>query len=289
MIYRPLGRTGFETSVFGLGGESALYKHSQEAVDIITKAVDLGVNYFDTAPLYQDSELNYGDVLPHRRSQMFIATKTDQRDYGAAWDQFEQSLRRLNVQYVDLLQIHHLDRPDEIERIFAPDGAVRMVQEAKDQGLARFIGVTGHSDPKVLLEAINRHPFDTILMALNPAEIFIHSFQAELLPRAEELGMGIMAMKVFARGILLDRTGWGAEAPMRYVLSLPVSNAVIGVMNETQLERNVELVDQFEPLSPDQMEALEDEAGAYSTDVNFYRKGVNGDFPVPPNMMEEAL
>src|SRR5262245_22578920 len=136
MIYRPLGKTGFRTSALGLGGESALYKRSDQAVRIIERALAPGVNYFDTAPLYQDSELNYGEVLARRRNQMFMATKTDQRDYDGAWRQFEKSLTRLKVGRVDLLQIHHLDSPEEIDQIFAPQGAAKMVMEAKEQGLA---------------------------------------------------------------------------------------------------------------------------------------------------------
>jgi aryl-alcohol dehydrogenase-like predicted oxidoreductase len=203
MIYRRLGKTGVSVSAFGLGGESALYKLSDKAVRLVRRAYSLGVNYFDTAPLYQDSELVYGEALQGIRDKVFLATKTDQRDYDGAWRQFEASLRRLRVPWVDLLQIHHLDFMDEVDAILDPRyGALRMAEEARAQGLTRFVGVTGHSDPQVLLAAIERHPFDTILMALNPAEVHIESFQKDLLPRAVELDLGILAMKVFARGVL---------------------------------------------------------------------------------------
>lgn len=290
MIYRTLGRTGFRASVFGLGGESALYRRSDEAVALILRAVELGVNYFDTAPLYADSELNYGEILPENRGRMFIATKTDRRGYDDAWRQFEASLRRLRVESVDLLQIHHLDFPEETEAVLARDGAVRMAQEAKDQGLTRFIGVTGHSDPEVLLRAIESHPFDTILMALNPAEVHRLSFQERLLPRASELGMGIMAMKVLGRGRLFEVPDMDARAAIDYVLSLPVHVAVLGVMNEAQLERDAAIAANFRaPLRPADMRRMERAAGPVSDAVNFYRMGSGSPTPEFGEMPTETL
>lgn len=288
MQFRPLGKTGFYASALGLGGESALYKRGRDAARIIERAVELGINYYDTAPLYQDSELNYGDVLPAVRDHVFIATKTDQRDYDGAWRQFQDSLKRLRVDHVDLLQIHHLDFPGEVTEILSDRGAVRMAQEAKERGLARFIGVTGHSDPEVLLSAVDGHPFDAILIALNAGEAHVHSFQERLLPRAVELGMGVMAMKVLARGKILDAVP-DAEQAIRYVLSLPVSNVVIGVMNVRQLERNAEIVSRFAPLRADEMAALEAATAPHAREINFYRKGLEDmPFPVPSDMVTEA-
>jgi aryl-alcohol dehydrogenase-like predicted oxidoreductase len=289
MIYRWLGRTGFQTSALGLGGESALDKRSDKAVAIIERAITLGVNYFDTAPLYEESELNYGQVLPRRRDKMFIATKTDQRDYDSAWRQFENSLKRLRVDRVDLLQIHHLDSDEEIKAIFDKNGVVKMVNEAKDQGLTGFIGVTGHRDPDVLLSAITKGDFDTILLAVNPADIHVHSFMG-LIGEAMKREMGIMAMKVLARGKFTELLGWRATDPIHYVLSLGVSNAVIGVMNEAQLVKNAQTVSDWQMMPEDRMQALETATKAQAQDLNFYRKGnENMPFPRPPNMVTEAL
>jgi aryl-alcohol dehydrogenase-like predicted oxidoreductase len=290
MIYRPLGKTGVWTSALALGGESALYRRGPEAARIIDRAYGLGINYFDTAPLYAESELNLGDVLPSVRNGVFIATKTDRRDYDGAWRQFEESLQRLRTDHVDLLQIHHLDLDEELGEIFASSGAVRMLHEAKEQGLARFVGVTGHSDPDVLLTAINRYPFDTILMALNPAEVHVHSFQKRLLPRAVELEMGVMAMKVLARGEVFRFTP-GVEPPIRYALTLPTSNVVLGVMNEAQLERDAEVVSRFQPLRADEIAAIEDAASLHAQEVNYYRKGLieTAPFPTPETMTAEVL
>lgn len=293
MIYRTLGKTGFQASAFGLGGESALYERSDEAVGIILRALELGVNYLDTAPLYAESELNYGEALssaPDVRQSVFLATKTDRRRYDDAWRQFEASLKRLQTSYVDLLQIHHLDFQEELTAILARDGAVRMAMEAKEQGLARFVGVTGHSDPEVLLRAIEARPFDAILLALNPADVHRLSFRERLLPRARELGMGVMAMKVFARGRLFGVPGIDGRAAVHYVLSLPVDVAVIGVMNREQLERDAALASGFRaPLSAAEMARLERAAAPDEAAINFYRMGAGTPTPGFGDMPTEAL
>jgi aryl-alcohol dehydrogenase-like predicted oxidoreductase len=284
MKYRPLGRTGFRASIFGLGGESALYRKSQKAVDIIERAIRLGVNYFDTAPLYHDSELNYGEVLPHNRKRMFIATKTDQRDYSNAWRQFEKSLKRLKVDHVDLLQLHHVSFPEELKVLWSPMGALKMVHEAKQQGLTRFVGITGHMDPKVLLWGIEHYPFDTILMVTNPVEVHLHSFQDELLPEAVRQGMGIIGMKVMSRGVLFNAVP-NAKVLLNYAWSLPVSTAIVGVMNKEQLDRNVQIANTFMPLPEHAMDRLEDLTEPLEKTANFYRKGARDQhFPDYPNM-----
>jgi len=278
MQYRPLGRTGQRVSALGLGGESALYKHSDKAVRIIRRALKLGINYFDTAPGYEQSELNFGEVLPSHRREMFMATKTDQRSYDNAWRQFEKSLKRLKVSRVDLLQIHHLSFPEEAKAIFGPRGVVRMIHEAKGQGLTRFVGVTGHHDPDVLLYAIERYPFDACLMSLNPSEVYIHSFQERLLPEAVRRGIGVAAMKVFARGNLFPPIP-STFALLTYALTLPISTAVVGVMNEAQLEANARTVSKFMPFNSSGMRKIEHLTEGLEKEINFYRKGVRGHFP----------
>ena len=274
--YRTFGSTGIQCSILGLGGESALYRRSDAAVKIIMRALELGVNYFDTAPLYQDSELNYGEVLPYYRNRMFLATKTDQRDRDSAWRQFENSLKRLRTSYVDLLQIHHLDEHDEVDAVLRPDGAVRMAEEARAQGLVRYVGISGHTDPDVLLRALMGHRFDSILLALNPADVHRLSFQARLLPHADRSGIGIVAMKVFARGEVFGPIR-SAEDALGYVWSLPVDLAVVGIDNLVQLERNVALANAFRPMSPDRMTALEAATATDEERINFYRRGSRGD------------
>ena len=275
MQYRTFGSTGFQCSILGLGGESALYQRSDAAVQIIARALELGVNYFDTAPLYRDSELNYGEVTPYARNRMFLATKTDQRDRDGAWRQFEQSLRRLRTSYVDLLQIHHLDEHAEVDAVLRPDGAVRMAEEARAQGLVRHVGISGHTDPDVLLRALLGHRFDSILLALNPADVHRHSFQARLLPHADRSGIGVVAMKVFARGEVFGPLR-SAEEALGYVLSLPVDLAVVGIDNLAQLERNAAVASAFRPMAPERMRALEAATAPDEERINFYRRGSRG-------------
>ena len=280
MQYRTFGSTGIQCSILGLGGESALYRHSDAAVEIIVRALELGVNYFDTAPLYKESELNYGEVTPYARKRMFLATKTDQRDRDGAWRQFEQSLRRLRTNYVDLLQIHHLDDHDEVDAVLRPDGAVAMAEEARAQGLARYIGITGHTDPDVLLRALaghrTRRGFDSILLALNPADVHRLSFQDRLLPYADQAGIGIVAMKVFASGEVFGPIR-SAEDALGYVWSLPVDLAIVGIDNIAQLERNAALATAFRPMAPDRMAALEAATRTDEERINFYRRGSRRD------------
>ncbi|HSX22916.1 MAG TPA: aldo/keto reductase [Gaiellaceae bacterium] len=276
MQYRSFGSTGFAASILGLGGESALYRHSEAAVQIIVRALELGVNYFDTAPLYQDSELNYGEVTPYYRDRMFLATKTDQRDRDSAWRQFENSLRRLRTDHVDLLQIHHLDRHDEVDQVLGPSGAVTMAEEARAQGLARHVGISGHSDPEVLLRALAGHRFDSILLAMNPADVHRLSFQSHLLPYAVRTGVGIVCMKVFARGEVF-RSLSSAEDALGYVWSLPVDLAIVGIENVGQLERNAAIASAFSPLGPDRMAALEAACASDEERINYYRTGSRGD------------
>lgn len=276
MQYRTFGSTGVQCSILGLGGESALYRRTEAAVEIIVRALELGVNYFDTAPLYQDSELNYGEVTPYARDQMFLATKIDQRDRDGAWRQFENSLRRLRTGYVDLLQIHHLDAHAEVDAVLRPRGAVAMVEEARAQGLVRFVGISGHSDPDVLLRALRGHRFDTILLALNPADVHRLSFQERLLPYADRSGVGIVAMKVFARGEVFSALA-SAEDALGYVWSLPVDLAIVGIENVAQLERNVQAASAFRPMSSARMMALEAAVASDEERINYYRLGSRGD------------
>lgn len=276
MQYRILGSTGVQCSILGLGGESALYQYSDKAIGIIVRALELGVTYFDTAPLYQDSELNYGAVTPYARDRMFLATKIDQRDRDGAWRQFEVSLRRLRTGYVDLLQIHHLDDHAEVDAVLRPDGAVAMAEEARAQGLVRFIGISGHTDPDVLLGALKRHQFDTILLALNPADVHRLSFQEHLLPYADRTGVGIVTMKVFARGEVFPALVSAKDA-LGYVWSLPIDLAIVGIENVGQLERNVQVASTFRALSPVQMMALEAAVVSDEERINYYRRGSRGD------------
>jgi aryl-alcohol dehydrogenase-like predicted oxidoreductase len=296
MPTRNLGRTGYQTGIFSLGGQASIEKANNEAVAVplIEKALDLGVNYIDTSARYGGderwSERYVGKVMKHRRREAFLATKTHDRTYDGSMRILEKSLELLQTDHIDLWQIHNLSEMSQIEQIFAKGGAVEALIKAKEQKIVRAIGVTGHADPAVLLEAIRRGHFDTILMALNAADPHHLSFSKELLPLAVEKEMGIIGMKIPARGRILS--GWtppaggaGGHGPaatrsgtltmaeaMRYVLSQPVSTVIIGCDSIGQLEENVKIAREFTPLSAKQMAGLTVKAEPVSKQSLFFRK-----------------
>ena len=295
MPTRNLGRTGYRVGVFSLGGQAAVEQPNNEAVavPIVERALDLGVNYIDTSARYGGaerwSERYIGQVMKRRRSEAFLATKTHDRTRDGSLKLLEKSLELLQTDHVDLWQIHNLAKKEEVEQIFAPDGAVQALVKAREQGMVRFVGVTGHADPTVLLEVIRRFPFDTILMALNAADPHHLSFEKELLPLAVEKEMGIIGMKIPARGRILsswtppppEQQRWGQVATrpgtitmreaVRYVLSLPVSTVIVGCDSVAQVEEDVQLARSFTPLNVMQMAELSARTGPVKRQALFFR------------------
>jgi aryl-alcohol dehydrogenase-like predicted oxidoreductase len=296
MPTRNLGRTGYSVGIFSLGGQAAVEQPNNEAAAaaIVERALDLGVNYLDTAARYGGdtpwSQTYIGQVMKRRRGEAFLASKTHDRTRDGSLKLLEQSLKLLQTDHLDLWQIHNLSTLEQVEQIFRPDGAVAALRQAKEQGVVRQIGVTGHADPAVLIEAISRFPFDTLLLALNAADPHHLSFREKLLPLAVEKEMGIIGMKIPARGRLLtgfspppegDRNrrpsdkGPGTlsmQQALRYVLSLPVSTVIVGCDSVAQLEDNVRLARAFNPLSPGQMAALEAKAEPVHQQALFFRR-----------------
>jgi len=280
MPMRNLGQTGYRVGIFSLGCQAAIEKrgNTEQSVQIMNRAIDLGVNYFDTSHVYGGgaSETHVGLVMKDRRREVFLASKTVKRDYDGAMTELDISLKRLQTDHLDLWQLHNVQRMEEVERIFAPDGALKAFQQAKAEGRARFIGVTGHYEPNVLLEVIRRANLDCILMAVNAADRHYLSFIEHLLPTALENKMGIIGMKLATRGRLLStwkpdpledqpermRTPKPGTITMAeslaYNCSLPLSTNIVGVDNVEQLEQDVRFAAGFVPLSLAQMEALEE-------------------------------
>ncbi|MDO8730662.1 MAG: aldo/keto reductase [Candidatus Omnitrophota bacterium] len=275
---RPLGRTGQAVTLFSLGGEGILRTtgRMREAVPVIRRALEMGVNYFDTAPAYQQSQDYLGEGLQGDRQRIFLASKTHERSRDGSLKLLENSLRRLKTDHLDLWQLHDLREMSELEEIFSKDGAIRAVEEAKAQKKIRFVGITGHTAPDVLKEAVRRYPFDTALVAINPADRVRLSFIEEFLPLAEEKGMGVIAMKVMAHGSLLeDPVRLTPAEAMSYALGQPaVSTALIGCSTPEEVEQNAAAVANFQPAPPEQLSDLEERvrllAGQYST---FKREG----------------
>jgi len=299
MPTRNLGKTGYKVAIFSLGGQAALEKANNFdiAVPIIERALDLGVNYIDTSSIYGGlerwSEQYVGRVMKTRRQDAFLATKTKERTRDGSLRMIEKSLQLLNTDHVDLWQLHDIGLPEDVNAIFAKGGAMEALVEMQEQKVVRFLGVTGHYRPEALIDAVNRHPFDTILMSLNAADTHIHSFTEQLLPLAVEKQMGIIGMKVPARGRLLStwtpppleqqQHSWEGSAiatrsgvmnmrqAMHFTLTHPVSTVIIGCDSIAQLEENVQIAREFTPLSNSQMAALNELAAPVAKQSLFFR------------------
>lgn len=299
MPTRNLGKTGYKVGIFSLGGQAALERPNNfdVACPLIERALDLGVNYIDTSSIYGGparwSEQAVGRVMQHRRQDAFLATKTKERTRDGSLRMIERSLQLLKTDHVDLWQLHDVGLPEDVNAIFAKGGAMEALIEMQEQKVVRFLGVTGHYRPEALMDAVNRYPFDTILMALNAADTHIHSFTEGLLPLVVEKQMGIIGMKVPARGRLLStwtppsleaqRHSWEGSAiatrpgvmdmrqAMHFTLTHPVSTVIIGCDNVGQLEENVQIAREFTPLSQKQMASLNEMAAPVAQQSLFFR------------------
>src|SRR5215210_9426532 len=225
---RPLGATGVTVPLIGygtapLGKEKISREH---AVRCLNHAIDRGITYLDTSPDY-GSEPHLGEVMRARRDEVFLATKVNRRSKEGVLDELKESLRKLQTDHVDLIQVHAVNAWADLEQALAPDGALAALEEARDQGLVRFIGITGHARPEILGHALYQYPFDTVLVALGVADRLVSSPENFVLPRAVERNVGVIAMKVFGHGAFENR-----ELALRYSLGLPgVSVAIIGMDN----------------------------------------------------------
>jgi predicted aldo/keto reductase-like oxidoreductase len=272
---RPLGRTGHHATLFALGGEGVLRTHGRmaEAVQVIHRALDQGVNYCDTAPAYASSMDYYGAALGERRNEIFLASKTADRTRDGSLRILDDSLRRLRTDHLDLWQLHDLRTRSDLNRIFAKGGALEALIRAREEGRCRFLGVTGHHDPEILLEALRRFTFDTVLVALNAADVHRLSFIQSVLPEAARQGMGVIGMKVLGQGVLLSRGGFTAREAMSYVLSLPgVSTVVIGCQTPAEVDENARIAREFAALDEDALRELESRTRANARELAYYKR-----------------
>lgn len=268
-----LGKTGLKVKSLGLGCAKAVSDSSEkEALDIIEAALDVGINYFDTAPEYRNSEERVGKGLKGSREKIIVASKTHDRTYDGSMKLLDDSLKKLKTDHLDLWQVHHLDEAHEVNRIFKKDGAYRALQEAKEDGTVKYIGVTGHSSPEPLMSAIKRGEFDTILMALNMADRFDNSFQKDLLPEAVKRNLGIIGMKIYSSGFLKNKKmNISCQDAFNYVMTLPVSMVVIGNDNPDQIYDNAKIAKTFKKLNDDQMKELENKGKKFKDDLLAFR------------------
>ncbi len=258
---RVFGKTGEKLTVIGQAGGRFGMVSYEDAVAVTKRACELGVNYFDNAHSYWGgrSEEVYGEALAGVRKKIFITTKSERRDKASALKELELSLKRMRTDYVDLWQIHAVSEMSDVEKIFAPGGAIEAFEEAKKKGMARFIGFTGHRDPNVHLAMLERYSkYDTILMPLHPAEPAYLSFEKMVLPKAVSLGLGIQGMKSTANAKLLQR--FSVRECIQYVLSLPVHCLALGCTTLGQIEDDVRVAKSLATLGETERVALRERA-----------------------------
>jgi aryl-alcohol dehydrogenase-like predicted oxidoreductase len=275
---RRLGKTGEMVSCIGFGAGSRYCSIPDEdaAQALLERAFALGINYFDTAgsytrrPLERLSEKRLGEFSKKRRKEIFLATKIDPRDRDGALRSVETSLKFLQTDYLDLIQIHSLSDLNDLDRIGGPNGVLTAIQQLKQQKVVRLIGITGHNDGIAMAEALSRHNFDTVLMALNAAQSAnpiaqrkmepIPAFEQFALPVALKKNMGILSMKVMGQGMIVG-SGPGRASPaelLQFNLSQPVASVVIGCEQMARLEENIQAALNFTPISEKERHKLEE-------------------------------
>jgi uncharacterized protein len=284
MPERPLGRTGHNVRLFSLGGQATLEQPGtrDESVAIINRAMDLGVNYIDTAASYGRgiSQTYIGEVMATRRNEVFLATKTHNRTRDGSLQLLEQSLELLQTDHLDLWQLHNITRTEQLDQIFADDGAIHAMLQAKEQGIVKNLGITGHANPDVLMDGLSRFDFDTILLALNPADKYHRPFMDNLLPMANEKRLGVIAMKIPSRGRIFREGGLTSmKESLLWTMSQPISTVIVGCDNLAQLEENISVAAGFQPLNSAQMAAIEAKVAAYPMEAAFFKEGAAGFSP----------
>jgi aryl-alcohol dehydrogenase-like predicted oxidoreductase len=272
---RPLGQTGHQATILGLGGEGVLrtYNFEPEAQAVIAAALEAGIRYFESARAYSGSEGYLGRGLKGHRDRLFLTSKSHGRSAKEALAHLSITLKNLNTDYLDLWQVHDVRTLAEVEALGAPGGAYEAFRQAKEKGWTRFIGVTGHHDPAVLQKALNLYEFDTVLLPVNPAE----PHHASFLPLAQEAlarGLGVIGMKVLCRGNLPrlaeDPEGLAWEL-VAYALSQAVSLVVIGADNPDQVRQLAAAARKFVPLTPEEQQALEAAVAPHARQLMYYK------------------
>ena len=257
---RTLGRTGLSVSILAMGcGTKFLLYPEDQATAVLEKAVGLGINYLDTAVNYGngESETRLGRFLATRRKDVLVATKIPgrSRTRDAALREVEASLKRLQTDRVDVLHLHSLTTEADLAAITAKDGAIHALYELREQKVARFVGMTSHTDGVVMARAIEQNDLDCVQMAMNPARAA--RFEERALPAASRKNLGVILMKVTGQDKLMGDGGADAASLLGYAWSLPVSTAVCGMPKLEFLAANVATARAYvSPLPPAEMERL---------------------------------
>jgi len=257
---RTLGRTGAKVSIlaFGCGSRFLMYKDVDSASQILNRAIDLGITYLDTAYSYGDgeSETRVGRVMATRRKDVWLATKIPDRTRDEFLRRLEASLKRLQTDHVDLVHIHSLGQAEDLAKIEAKGGALEGLMQAREQKMARFAGMTSHTNGEVMAKAIERHDLDCVQMALNASRN--GRFEELALPAANAKNLGVIAMKVTGQEFLVGDGAGKADmnSLLRYSMSLPVTTAVVGMPKPEMLAHNIETARAFAPLNEEEKNRL---------------------------------
>jgi aryl-alcohol dehydrogenase-like predicted oxidoreductase len=258
---RTLGKTGVAVPIIGYGtaplGKIKIMDAPllNKSTKLLNHAIDQGITYLDTSPDY-GSQPKLGEVMKTRRDEVFLATKINKRRGDDVLKELQQNLKELQTDHVDLVQVHAVNAMADLEAALAPDGTLSALEQARRQGMTRFVGITGHARPSVLAHALDRYDFDTVLVALGAIDRLVTGPETALLPVAQRKNMGVIAMKVFGHGQLQHR-----ELALRYSLGLPgVSLAILGMDDEAQIDENVRLAQRITPLSEAELDTLLAEA-----------------------------
>jgi predicted aldo/keto reductase-like oxidoreductase len=250
METRPFGGTGESFPILSFGGQRIVDEHNcteDEAIEIVNTAIDRGIRYYDTAWIYSNgqAETRLGKVVKHRREEMWIATKTWDTTRDGALKQLETSLTRLHTDYVNEWRLHNVWDYARLDAFTGRGGALEAALQARDEGMVKNISISCHTDPQILVEALNRYPFDSALIAVSALDHFIFSFVEEFLPVANAKGVATIGMKVLGLGSLTHEV----ERSLRYAFSLPVSTIIVGMETMGQLEQNLEIARDFSPMT----------------------------------------
>jgi uncharacterized protein len=258
---RTLGKTGLEVSILGLGGARiGNLDDGKTARDVVRRCYDLGVTYFDAAAAgaYGLSQARYGAALHDVRDKIVLATKTRHRTAPQAQLDLDQSLANFRTDRIDLYQVHNVMTDADIDDVFRPGGLMEMIEKAKKAGKIRFVGFTGHTDPRLHNKIMTRYNFDTVLLPLSITDggNSQKSFESETLPQARKHNLGIIAMKLFGAGAILKRRAATVAECLSYTWSLPIHTAIVGIEQLDHAAEVAALAASHKPLTAAEMDQL---------------------------------
>ncbi len=276
METRQFGHTQQKLPFLGLGCQRLVDTSNcpePQALQILERAFERGIRYFDTAPVYGlgQSEQRLGRLAVAHRPEMWLATKTTERSCAGALRQLEDSLARLQTGYVDEWRIHNVVTLSDLEQCFQPGGVIEAVLQAKQQGLVRYASISVHTHPQVLIEAMRRFSFDSIMFPASVLDRFINSFEDDCLPLANARGLATVGMKALALG----RLSHVQDKALRYCLDLPVSMVLVGCSKLEELEQDLQVAEEFIPLDDQEQQALFQQVQPLVTPKNIPWKAVD--------------